>query len=321
MKPVLIATWKFGEAACKVGWNILASGGTALDAVEAGANVAELDPEVNSVGYGGLPNAAGQAELDAAIMDGRTHAAGAVAAVKTVRRPVSVARQVMENLPHVMLVGENAEAYALQNGFPAEDTLSDTARDRWEAWKQERGSAEVAHFDLGPTTGVPPVFTPDNHDTLGICGLDSRGDLAAACTTSGMAWKTPGRVGDSPILGSGLYVDNEIGAAAGTGHGDEMMKACLSYRVVMNLERGMTPEEACIEALRYLIRKRPPENFDHYGAALIAVRKDGMTGAAATHSGFAPPDRLWQFAAADADGVNLYEGPYVTPSEVLLSLK
>ena len=321
MKPIIIATWKFGENACRAGWEILSRNGLALDAVEAAANVTELDTEVQSVGYGGLPNAICQTELDAAIMDGRTHSAGSVGAVKTVRCPISVARRVMETLPHVMLVGENAERFALENGFPIEDTLTESAKKSWEKWNEEKGKSEVAHFGSNPIHGTLPVFlTSDNHDTIGICALDSRGDLAVACTTSGMAWKTPGRIGDSPIIGSGLYLDNDIGAAAGTGHGDEMMKTCVSYRAVMNMERGMTPEEACVESLRYLLKKRPTDTHGHYGAALVAVNKEGVTGGAATQSGFLTPDNLWHYAVTNETGTMLYEGPYVTPTEVFRGL-
>jgi N4-(beta-N-acetylglucosaminyl)-L-asparaginase len=318
VQPVIITTWRFGVAASRAGWLRLAAGAPAIDAIEAAANVTEEDPEVNSVGYGGLPNAAGVVELDAAIMDGPTHAAGSVAGLTGIRRPISVARRVMEITPHVMLVGDNAQRFALNQGFALSELLTPQSRERWEKWRAEqRGAPEVAHFDK------PAPHTPDDHDTIGLCALDSYGNLAAGCTTSGMAWKTPGRVGDSPIIGSGLYVDNEVGAAAATGHGDEMMKACLSYRVVMSMAQGRSPEEACEEALRYLLRKRPAEQHRHYGAALIALRKDGVVGAAATTSGFAAPDRLWQWAVANGEMPegHLYEGPYVTPTAVFARLK
>jgi N4-(beta-N-acetylglucosaminyl)-L-asparaginase len=312
--PVIITTWRFGMAASKKGAELLNAGGTALDAIEAAANVTERDPEVNSVGLGGLPNADGVVELDGAIMDGRTHAAGSVAGITDIATPISIARKVMEVTPHTMLVGNNARAFALRNGFQTENLLTEESRKRWEAWNKDRTEAAVAHF---PSSS--PELTPDNHDTIGLCALDSYGNLAVGCTTSGMAWKVPGRVGDSPIIGSGLYVDNEIGGAAGTGHGDEMMRAVVSYRVVQNMERGMTPEEACIEALRYLMRKRDPHTHGNYGAALIAVRKDGLVGSAATRTGFEGPDRLWQWAVGNEE-CTLFEGPYVTPTETIPSL-
>lgn len=310
MNPLILATWRFGQAACAKGFSLLAEGLSALDAIEAAANVVEEDPNVNSVGYGGLPNAEGVVELDAAIMDGAQHTAGAVAALTGFRRPISVARCVMERTPHVMLVGENAKRFALQAGFVEEELLTEAARERWLAWRSNQTGAEVAHFDR---------LSKEGHDTIGLCALDKNGNLAAGCTTSGLAWKLPGRVGDSPIVGSGLYVDNELGAAAATGDGDEIMKVCLSYRAVMLLERGYTAQQACEEALRYLLRKRPPETCRPYGAALIALRKDGDCGAAATRTGFQAPDRLWIWAIASTEHPEglLQEGSYVTLTQSL----
>ncbi len=331
VEPVFIATWRFGVPACLAGWQKLMAGCSALDAIEAGANVTEDDTSVNSVGNGGLPNSEGEVELDAAIMDGSTHAAGAVAGLTRTGRPISVARRVMEVTPHVMLVGGKAQEFARAQGFPDADLMSDESRRRWEAWQKEQSSAAVAHFDktpdAAPAMSPDEVSTPDDHDTIGLCALDANGDLAVGCTTSGMAWKLPGRVGDSPIIGSGLYVDNAIGAAAGTGYGDEMMKACVSYRVVMLMERGLSPEEACIETLRYLLRKRPSDQHGYYGAALIALRKDGVVGAAATLSGFGAPDRLWQWAVIRGTGIEgqpasvvLHEGIYVTSDKIISTL-
>lgn len=317
---VIVTTWRFGLAASIRGNEVLAGGGSAIDAIEAAGNLTELDPEVNSVGYGGLPNADGIVELDAAIMDGPTHAAGSVAGLTGIKTPISVARKVMLYTPHTMLVGDNAKRFALQHGFADEMLLTDVSNQRWLEWRANQSAADVAHFDTGPRVGLTEL-TPDNHDTIGLVALDSHGNLAAGCTTSGMAWKVPGRVGDSPIIGSGLYVDNEIGAAAGTGHGDEMMKAVVSFRTVEAMGRGLTPTEACVDALRYLMRKRPPESLNNYGAALIAVRKDGVIGAASTRSGFAGPDRLWQWAAAGQQiPAILHEGPYCTPTSLISSL-
>lgn len=318
MQPVIITTWRFGVDAARTGWQHLSKGASALDAIEKAANVTELDPTVNSVGYGGLPNSEGIVELDAAIMDGPTHAAGSVGGLTGIKTPISVARLVMERTSHTMLVGDNAKKFALASGFVEEDLLTPEARERWEQYRKEliKEAPDVAHFNMKP----PSTLSPENHDTIGLCALDQQGNLAVGCTTSGMSWKVPGRVGDSPIIGSGLYVDNEIGGAAGTGHGDEMMRACVSFRVVSLMEQGRTPQEACVETLRYLIRKRPPEQHHHYGAALIALRKDGMFGAAATLSGFRNPDRLWQWAVATGPEVQLNEGVYVTPEAVIQHL-
>ena len=311
--PVMITTWPFGLPACRVGIAELRAGANALDAVERAANVTEDDPDVASVGTGGLPNADGVVELDAAIMDGVTHGAGSVAALTRTARPISVARRVMERTPHVMLAGGNAQRFARAQGFPDAEQLTDESRARYQEWKATQAAPEVAHFDAGATPGrLPTGLTPDDHDTIGLCALDQCGNLAVGCTTSGVAWKAPGRVGDSPIIGSGLYVDNEVGAAAATGHGDEMMKAVLCYRVVMLMEQGRTPQEAAVEALRYLLRKRPPAEHNNYGAGIIALRKDGVYGAAGTRSGYRDPDRLWTWAVAGAEEATLREGVYVT---------
>lgn len=297
--PVIVATWKFGKEACEVGWEILAASGCALDAVEKGANAVEENPDVNSVGYGGLPNSDGVVELDAAIMDGATHSAGSVAAITGIRKPISVARRVMEKTPHVMLAGQNARRFALQNGFPDADLLTPESRRRWQAWRTTMAAPDVAHF---PNSDL-------SHDTVGVVALDANGNLAAGCTTSGLAWKLPGRVGDSPIVGSGLYVDNRFGAAAATGNGDEMMKVCLSYRVVAGMERGLSPQEACEEAIRYLLVLRP--GHQGRGAACIAVGKDGSVGQAATREGFHAPDRLWIYDFAVDGEIRSRGGTYV----------
>jgi isoaspartyl peptidase/L-asparaginase-like protein (Ntn-hydrolase superfamily) len=290
--PVIVATWKFGELACRAGWEALQSGGSALDAVELGANAVEEDPSVSSVGFGGLPNSDGVVELDAAIMDGIGHRAGAVAALTGTRKPISLARRVMERTPHVMLAGQNARRFATQQGFADSDLTTQESRERFRKWRMERSAPDVAHFE--------------DHDTVGVCALDQ-----AACTTSGLAWKTPGRVGDTPIIGSGLYVDNEIGSAAATGNGDEIMKVCLSYRVITLMEAGNTAQEACEQAIRYLLKKRPTDQGR--GAACIAVSKTGEIGNAATREGFRAPDRLWIYDFTRDGSVQVREGAYVDP--------
>lgn len=214
----------------------------------------------------------------------------------------------MEQTPHVMLVGPNALRWAIVQGFQEEETLTDDARQRWEEWKKNKTGPGVAHFGItskkkkrGDGSG--------SHDTIGVLALDKTGNLAAGCTTSGLAWKIPGRVGDSPILGSGLYVDNAVGAASATGNGDEMMKVCLSFRVVSLMERGLGPQEACKEAIRYLLNKRP--GAQGQGASVIALHKDGRIGSAATRDGFRPPDRLWHYAYTKDGKVIVVEGIYV----------
>jgi Asparaginase len=296
--PVIVATWRFGREACEIGWKILAGGGTALDAVEQGANAVEENPEVASVGYGGLPNAEGVVELDAAIMDGSNHSAGSVAAMTGIRKPISVARRVMEKTPHVMLAGLNARRFALQEGFPNDDLRTPGARRRWQEWREQCSAPDVAHFE-----------EVESHDTVGVVALDADGNLAAGCTTSGLAWKRTGGVGDSPIIGSGLYVDNRFGAAAATGNGDEMMKVCLSFRVVGGMERGLSPQAACEDAIQYLLELRP--GHQGHGAACIAAGKEGAIGQAATRDGFHAPDRLWQYAYGQEGEIELREGTYI----------
>lgn len=291
VEPVVAATWRFGLPACDAALASLAAGGRALDAAIAGAAVVEDEPTVTTVGYGAMPNAAGVVELDAGVMDGRTHGVGAVAGVVGIRPVAQLARCVMDRTPHAMLVGANARDFALAQGFAEENLLSPAAAARWDQWRREAGRAE-------------------GHDTIGVCVLDAYGDLAVACSTSGLAWKLPGRVGDSPIVGSGYYVDGEVGAAVATGNGDEIVRVCLSYRVVSAMERGVDPQEACEEALRYLLRKRP--GSQGLGAAVIALRADGHIGTAATRDGFPPGERLWEVAVGRGAGpASVFEGPYI----------
>lgn len=323
-QPIIITTWKFGLAAANAGYAKLISGEKAIDAIEAAANVTEDDPEINSVGFGGLPNSECVLELDAVIMDGLTHNAGSVAGLTDTSRAISVARRVMEKTPHTLLVGQNAVRFARSQGFAETDQLTAHSRKRWAEWKSSNSGSDVSHFDLGPKEGTSlpskRPYAPDDHDTIGLCALDQFGNLAGGCTTSGMAWSLPGRVGDSPIIGSGLYVDNEVGACAATGHGDEMMRVCPSYRVVSLMERGMHPQEACEETIRYMLRKMPSETHNFYGGGLIALRKDGAFGAAATASGFGSPDRLWQWCVAFNSVAELKEGPYVELNHVTPTL-
>src|SRR4051812_32044729 len=241
-KPIVLSTWNFGLAANEQAWKILSTNGRALDAVEAGARVPEGDPTETSVGLGGLPDRDGHVTLDACIMDEHGNC-GSVAFLEDIVHPISVARLVMEKTPHVMLVGEGALQFALANGFKREKLLTDESELAWKEWLKK---AEYK-----------PVVNIENHDTIGIIALDADGNLSGACTTSGMAYKMHGRVGDSPIIGAGLYVDNEIGAAVSTGVGEEVIKIVGCHLVVELMRQGHSPQDACKLAVERIMKKNP----------------------------------------------------------------
>ncbi len=287
-RRVVISTWSHGVAANEAAAAVLAGGGVALDAVEQGVRVSESDPECRSVGLGGMPNAAGVVQLDAAIMDGPTAAGGSVASLEGIENPISVARKVMEHTPHVLLVGPGARAFALEHGFAERELLTDAARQRWEQWRREQQA--------------PQLVTPaEDHDTIAMCALDQTGHLATACTTSGLAWKLPGRVGDSPILGAGSFVDDDVGAAGATGVGEEVLQTCGSFLVVENMRRGMSPTEACADAVDRILRKHPAAA--EIQVAYIALRADGEVGAFAIRPGF-------QYALHDGQTNQLIDGAH-----------
>lgn len=283
-KPVVVSTWNFGLAANTEAWKILSKGGRALDAVEAGAKVPEGDPNENTVGYGGLPDRDGHVTLDACIMDelGRC---GSVAFLEHIVHPVSVARAVMEKTPHVMLVGEGALAFALSQGFKKKDLLTEASEKAWKEWLKK--------------AQYKPVSNIENHDTIGIVSLDGRGDLSGACTTSGLAFKMRGRVGDSPIIGAGLYVDNEIGAATATGVGEEVMRIVGCHLVVELMRQGNSPEEACRLAVERIAKKSPSGAKDTQ-VGFLALNKQGEHGAYCLQKGFT-------YAVHDQAGNSLFD--------------
>ncbi len=268
-KPVVISTWKHGVPANEAAWKVLQSGGRALDAVETGVRVSEGDPEVMSVGFGGRPDRDGHVTLDACIMDDKGNA-GAVCFLEHIKHPISVARLVMEKTPHVMLAGEGALKFALQNGFKKEDLLTEEAKRQWEEWKVKA--------DYHPEVNV------ENHDTISMLALDQHGNLSGACTTSGLAYKMHGRVGDSPIPGAGMYCDNEAGAAAATGHGEWVMRTLGSFLVVELMRSGYSPQKACEEAIMRIVKLKP--DFSQVQIGYIALNKAGETGAYCLQPGF-----------------------------------
>ena len=259
--PIVLSTWKHGIPANDAAWKILKKGGTALDAVETGAKIPEADPKNSSVGLGGLPDEKGKVTLDACIMD-HTGNCGSVAFLQNIKHPISVARKVMEDTKHVMLAGEGARQFAVSKGFEEMDLLTDVSRKKWEEWKKKQ-------FKQTPH---------DTHDTISVLAQDSKGNLSGACTTSGWAYKLHGRVGDSPIIGAGLYVDNEIGCAAATGLGEEVIKTTGSFLVVELMRQGFEPIEACKEALKRIIKNH--NGKPDFQVAYIALRKDGVVGTA-----------------------------------------
>ncbi len=268
--PVVISTWKHGIAANEAAMKVLREGGHALNAVETGVRVPEGDPNIMSVGYGGIPDEDGHVTLDACIMDSKGNA-GAVAFLQNIKHPISVARKVMERSDHVLLVGEGAFRFALAHGFKEENLLTDAARKVWLRWKETLSDKD----DWGPH---------DNHDTISLLAQDSNGDLAGACTTSGLAFKLHGRVGDSPLIGAGLYVDNDVGAAGATGRGEAVIKTAGSFLVVEYMRQGYHPTAACEAALKRIIQQH--KGRVPFNVAYVALRKDGVHGYGAIREKF-----------------------------------
>jgi N4-(beta-N-acetylglucosaminyl)-L-asparaginase len=275
----VVSTWDFGVGANQAAWKVLAAGGSALDAVEAGARWAESDLCNPTVGRCGNPDRDGVLSLDASIMagDGRC---GSVAALADILHPISVARRVMEKTPHVMLVGEGAQQFAVQQGFERQKLLTPEAEKAWREWLKTENYAPQINAERRGRPG-----DKDNHDTIGMLAIDESGQMAGACTTSGMAWKMHGRVGDSPIIGAGLYVDNDIGAATASGVGEEMIRNAASFLVVELMRQGRSPAEACQEAIQRVVRKRP-EASRTLQVCFLAMNRSGEIGAYALHRGF-----------------------------------
>lgn len=267
--PLVLSTWKHGLAANDKAWEVLSGGGSVLDAVEQGVAVVESDFTNRSVGLGGRPDRDGHVTLDACIQDhdGR---AGAVAFLQRFEHPISIARAVMERTPHVMLAGAGAERWALENGFTRKDVEIPEVRAAWSEWLKSGAYRPVANIE--------------NHDTIGLIAMDAQGRLAGSCTTSGMAYKVHGRVGDSPIIGAGLFVDGEAGAACATGVGELVIRTAGSHTVVELMRQGMEPSAACKEAVRRIIKQEPHMKEAQVG--FLAIRKDGAYGAWSIYGGF-----------------------------------
>lgn len=269
--PIVISTWEQNRKANAAAWNVLSNGGKALDAVHQGVMIPEADPGDQSVGYGGLPDRDGRVTCDACIMDHQGNI-GSVMALEHIIHAISVARLVMEKTPHVQIVGDGALQFALANGFKKENLLTEESEKAWREW------LKTSKYDPMKTVENILENIKEHHDTIGMVALDQSGNLGGACTTSGMAFKMHGRVGDSPIIGAGLYVDNEVGAASATGVGEEVVRICGSHTVVEMMRQGRSPEEACKEAVKRLVKMRGEKKARELQIGFVAINKKGQYG-------------------------------------------
>lgn len=276
---VFLSTWEWGVEANARAAEVLGAGGSLLDAIEKGINVVEDDPNVTTVGYGGYPNAQGEVELDAGIMDGTTHRAGSVCNLHKIKNPISVARLVMERTLHTTMAGDGALQFAIEMGFKPQQLLTPTSLEAWLHWKNTP-KHETFWLDA------------NNHDTIGMVGIDGKGHVAAGCSTSGLAWKIPGRVADSPLVGCGFYADDQAGAASATGNGDVMTDYCTSFFIVSRMAAGAHPQEACDDCLRFMAKSAPNLREDMY--CVIAIDPGGRVGAASMNAKQPLKYALWQ---------------------------
>jgi N4-(beta-N-acetylglucosaminyl)-L-asparaginase len=294
--PLILSTWSFGQRANRAAWDTLARGGASasLDAAELACRDAEADPANHTVGFGGFPDAAGHVSLDASIMLA-PRMCGSVAYVRRFVHAITIARRVMEKTPHVLLVGEGAERFAIDEGLKPTEPLSEDARTAWENWSDERSKADgsgpvVAGApkrnieELGLTPADRAKKREANHDTIGVLAIDAAGTLAGGCTTSGLRFKLPGRVGDSPIIGQGLYVDPTAGAAVCTGHGELVMGVCGSFLAVEQMRHGASPHDAAAGVVRRIAASYELTGEDQVG--VICLRPNGTWAAAALRPGF-----------------------------------
>lgn len=293
----------WAEDVLKPGWDILRKNGSLLDAIEKSANVTELDPRDTSVGYGGLPNEDGVVQLDASIMYGPNHNCGSVAALEGIKTPSSVARLVMERTDHIHLVAEGAQNFARMHGFKIENLLTESTRKIWVKWKENLSDKDDyfppadGNYDQERTTG-----------TINILAVDKNSDIAGITTTSGLAWKIPGRVGDSPIIGAGLYLDNEVGAVAATGRGEEMIRSCGSFLGVELMRNGRSPQEACEDVCKRIIDINGGPLKVDFNDKIVALSKSGEVGCAAIRGkkGQEPEVATWS-----KKGLKVTKGTYL----------
>lgn len=289
-KKVIISTWSHGLPANKTAWQTLATTDNGLDAIESALKISEADPKINSVGYGGYPDREGKVTLDACIMEPSGNC-GAVAFLQNIKHPISVARKVMEKTPHVLLVGEGALQFALGQGFQKENLLTPAAEKAWKKW-------------LKKSKYVPKINIENHHDTISMLLLDEKGNLYGGCTTSGMAWKIHGRVGDSPMIGASLFLDNEVGAAAATGLGEAVIRTAGSAMVVELMRQGANPLEACKEIVNRIekMHKNHPD-MKYLQVGFIALNKNGQYAGYSLRSGF-------NFAVSDGKGHRMEDADF-----------
>ncbi|MDB9712341.1 N(4)-(beta-N-acetylglucosaminyl)-L-asparaginase [Flavobacteriaceae bacterium] len=267
--PIVIATWDVKNATKKT-WEVLKNSGSSLDAIEQGCMVEEADENNQSVGKGGLPDRDGNVTLDACIMNSNGDC-GSVVFLKNITHAISIARKIMEETPHVMLAGDGAEEFAYSLGYKKENLLTDKSKMDWLKWKKK--------------SKYNPIINIENHDTIGMLAIDKNGDISGGCTTSGLAYKMSGRVGDSPIIGSGLFIDNKVGGAVATGLGEEVVKTVGSFLIVELMRVGYTPQKACEEAIKRIVYKEN-SNYKNFQVGYIAINKRGETGSYSIHDGF-----------------------------------
>lgn len=300
-QPLIITTWAQNTKANAAAWKILGAGGRALDAVVTGVQVPEADPSDMSVGYGGLPDRDGKVTCDSCVMDEFDNC-GAVMCLEHIMHAVLVARLVMEKTPHVQLAGDGALQFALEQGFKKTNMLTPQSEKAWKEWLKDGTYDPAATDNLLKKAGKHTDMSPgqkSNHDTIGMVALDTRGNLGGACTTSGMAYKMHGRVGDSPIIGAGLFVDNEIGAATSSGVGEEVVRIVGSHLVVELMRQNLTPEAACKKAIERIVTKRK-DKAKGLQVGFIAVNRKGEFGGYALQRGFT-------YCVTTKEGTKVYE--------------
>ncbi len=311
-RPVILVSGNGAQAAQRA-WERMASGANILDALVAGVNLVEEDPEDTSVGYGGMPNEDGEVELDAAVMDGRSGRCGAVAGLRNIKVPSRIAQLVMERTDHVFLVGKGALRFALQHGFKKEDLMTEKSRRLYLQWKENHSDRDNWLSDSqreggkqGPLAGTT--------GTIHMSAVDAAGDLASVTSTSGLSYKLAGRVGDSPIIGAGLFTDNEVGSAGSTGRGEANIKICGAHTIVEMMRQGKSPTDACLEALRRVVRTttekrlKTPEGKLKFNLVYYALNKRGDYGSASLYGGL-------KFCLCDAGGVRSLDCAYLLPAD------